>query len=295
MGIINDSIKDPFNERAFGCLMGAFVADSCGSYLEFYGGTDDSELIMASEEVLDKCMTMPGGGYHEVAPGQVTDDTELMQCLLWGYVESNPDNSEPKKLDLNKVSDRYGSWFNSDPFDIGNATTEGLKPLSYDGRTAEDSINAARMRNAVTKSNGSLMRCMPHSVFCANAAKAEKYQEIKDLVGIEASFVHPHPIVHEAILVYTVAIAHLLNNPNNPNRGQEAFDLAYKLAKSDLCKSVDTNYGEKVEWWLDEAKDWADAAKKAKAGGMNAPFLKNLAIPNKKWNQYTDSFETMAF
>lgn len=69
MAIINEGIKDAFNERAYGLLMGAFCSDSCGSYLEFYGGTQDHELIMASEEVLDKCMTMPGGGYHRVAPG----------------------------------------------------------------------------------------------------------------------------------------------------------------------------------------------------------------------------------
>lgn len=126
MTIINQSIKDPFNERVFGCLMGAFISDSCGSYLEFYGGTDDDKLIMASEEVLNKCMTMPGGGYHKIAAGQVTDDTELMQCLLWGYVESNKVKAEPRKFDLNAVAARYGEWFNSQPFDIGNATEEAL-------------------------------------------------------------------------------------------------------------------------------------------------------------------------
>ena len=157
--------------------MGAFVSDSCGSYLEFYGGTEDHELIMASEEVLDTCMTMPGGGYHEIASGQVTDDTELMQCLLWGYIDSNPnlDDQGTRKLDLNMISDRYGNWFNSDPFDIGNATTEALKAISYDGRTAADGIMAARMRNASTKSNGSLMRCMPHAIFVANAATASVF------------------------------------------------------------------------------------------------------------------------
>lgn len=93
MAIINESIKTPFNERAFGCIVGAFCGDSCGSYLEFYGGTEDHKLIIPSEEVLDTTMKMPGGGYHGVAPGQVTDDSELMQCLLWGYVESNKDDS----------------------------------------------------------------------------------------------------------------------------------------------------------------------------------------------------------
>lgn len=216
-----------------------------------------------------------------------------MQCLLWGYVESNPDGSDPKKVDLNCISDRYGNWFNSDPFDIGNATTEALKAVSYMNKTAEDAILAARMRNPNTKSNGSLMRCMPHAVFLANAAKAEKYQEVYELVSIEANFVHAHKIVHEACFVYIVAVTHLLNNPDAPDRAQVAFDLAYKLSKSDFCTEVDTGYGEKVEWWLDESKAWADAAKKAKADGQSPPYLKKITYPNKKWNQYTEEFQEM--
>lgn len=82
------------------------------------------------------------------------------------------------------------------------------------------------------------MRCMPHSIFVANAAKAEKYKEIFELVSIEASFVHSNSIVHEAIFVYTVSLAHLLNNPTAADRGQVAFDKAYKLA-CEMCKSVD--------------------------------------------------------
>ena len=108
---------------------------------------------------------------------------------------------------------------------------------------------------------------MPHAVFLANLAKAEKYKEIYDLVAIEANFVHAHKIVHEAIFVYIVSLAYLLNNPNLKDKGQAAFNLAHKLAKSDICYSIDFQYGEKVEWWLDEAKAWAEAAKEMKMRG----------------------------
>ena len=291
MAIINESVKTPFNERAFGCLLGAFCGDSCGSYLEFYGGEQDHKLIIPSEEVLNAAMSMPGGGYHAVAAGQVTDDSELMQCLLWGYVESNKDDEQPRKFDLNCVSERYGDWFNSDPFDIGMATTEALKAVSYDGRTAEDAINAARYKNPNTKSNGSLMRCMPHAIFLANMAKAEKYQEVYDLVSIEANFVHGHKLVHEAIFVYIVSLAHLLNNPDAADRGQVAFDLAYKLSKSKYCIEVDTNYGEKLEWWLDEAKGWADAAKEAKKNGESPPYLKKIKVPYRYYDKFNEEYE----
>ena len=110
-------------------------------------------------------------------------------------------------------------------------------------------------------------------------------------MSIEANFVHAHKIVHEAIFVYIVSLAHLINNPTAADRGQVAFDLAYKLSKGEYGQGIDTGYGEKLEWWLDEAKDMADAAKKANANGEAPPYLKKIKIPNKKWNKDTQSFD----
>ena len=69
------------------------------------------------------------------------------------------------------VSDRYGEWYNSDPFDIGIATTESIKALAYSGGSAINAIERARTFNGNTKSNGSLMRCMPHAVFGAEMVR----------------------------------------------------------------------------------------------------------------------------
>lgn len=33
--IVDEIEKDTFDDRAYGCVLGAFVADSCGSYNEF--------------------------------------------------------------------------------------------------------------------------------------------------------------------------------------------------------------------------------------------------------------------
>jgi len=87
MQLINEEINDPFNERAFGCIIGAFVGDSCGSYVEF----DEKP---ASDIKVDNCMKMLGGGYHEIAPGQVTDDSEMMMSLMLGYIKSNENVAE---------------------------------------------------------------------------------------------------------------------------------------------------------------------------------------------------------
>ena len=54
-------------------MLGAFIGDSMGSYLEF-------EKFVITETRLNKGMSMPGGGTWDVAAGQVTDDSELAMC-----------------------------------------------------------------------------------------------------------------------------------------------------------------------------------------------------------------------
>lgn len=227
-------MTDPFSERAFGSIIGAFIGDSCGSYVEF------DELLPSPKKVED-CMQMPGGGHHGVAAGQVTDDSEMMMSLMIGYIKSN-ENLEPqaeKQFDFNQVGGQYARWYTSYPFDIGQATETSIKTLSYANKTAEDAIERANTFNGQTKSNGSLMRSMPHAIFGANLVKAGKFKELKDLVTGEAKFVHANKIVHEAVFVYIASLAYLLNNPDDENRSQAAFDLALKLSKESLANTVD--------------------------------------------------------
>lgn len=40
---------------------------------------------------MDECMKMNGGGPFNLAPGQVTDDSELAMCLMDGLLD-NTDN-----------------------------------------------------------------------------------------------------------------------------------------------------------------------------------------------------------
>jgi len=80
--IINSIIPNTFDDRAFGCILGAFAGDACGSYLEFIN-------YVASEEEMDECMKMPGGGPWNLSAGQITDDSELAMCLMWALTEIN--------------------------------------------------------------------------------------------------------------------------------------------------------------------------------------------------------------
>ena len=79
---IFDHIRDNFENFAFGSIIGAFIADSVGSRVEFI-------QKQVSEEELDECFQMPGGGPHKVGPGQITDDSEMAISLIWGLTRLN--------------------------------------------------------------------------------------------------------------------------------------------------------------------------------------------------------------
>ena len=58
-------------------------------------------------------MKMEGGGTWNLAPGQITDDSELAMCLMRGLVEGKG------KLNTGCIVKNYGKWFQAGPFDIG--------------------------------------------------------------------------------------------------------------------------------------------------------------------------------
>ena len=60
----------------YGSIIGAFVGDAAGAYLEFAHYVD--------KEGVEKALKFPGGGAFAVGPGQITDDSEMAMCLLHG-------------------------------------------------------------------------------------------------------------------------------------------------------------------------------------------------------------------
>ena len=178
-------IKDgTFEDRAFGCVLGAFTADACGSFLEF-------SRKIGTKERMDACMRMEGGGPFGLAPGQITDDSELALCLLRGLLSSV--RSKPKKEDivtihLNSIVSNYRDWLLSPPFDIGKNTKAALKPL-LNKCVASESIKAANEHNKESMSNGSLMRCTPMTVFTASATNQK---DIKAAILADVALTHPN-------------------------------------------------------------------------------------------------------
>lgn len=107
--------KNSLSDRAHGLIMGAVIGDSIGSKFEF-------STRPPTEDELVEIMTMPGGGPHGVLPGQVTDDGELMMCLLRALVDM-------KEFDVDRIAHYYREWIMSNPFDKGGTISNALEAL----------------------------------------------------------------------------------------------------------------------------------------------------------------------
>jgi ADP-ribosyl-[dinitrogen reductase] hydrolase len=125
-------------DRALGAYLGLAVGDALGGTVEF----------MTKGEIEAKYGThrkMIGGGWLHLAPGQVTDDTEMALALGRSLIRKS-------NFDAKDVCDEFAAWFKSGPVDIGNTCRRGIRRYLTHG-TVEgpacdgDAGNGAAMRN----------------------------------------------------------------------------------------------------------------------------------------------------
>ena len=136
-------------DRARGALLGMAVGDALGTTLEF----SRPEAVPFPNLNAGPHTSITGGGPFDVAPGQVTDDTQLACCLAASLVA----NGGFDAMDLAK---RYVAWSDV-AFDIGNQTGASLG-LVRKGVSPLDAGRQVWLLNGKRPAgNGSLMRTAP--------------------------------------------------------------------------------------------------------------------------------------
>eukprot|EP01031_Cornospumella_fuschlensis_P041923 gene41923-51177_t len=184
--------------RVRGAILGGWCGDAAGAVLEFHQGEITNELV-------ENALSMPGGGALKVAPGQITDDSELEICLVnaLSTVSIPLADRDVSQYPIDAVAQSYLDWANkTDPFDIGYATR-----LATSKATTVDQMraNAARY-NKKSQANGALMRCLPIAIW----ARGMSAEQIKKIVALDCTLTHPNEICVDAVSVYCVAMAELV-------------------------------------------------------------------------------------
>lgn len=99
-------------DKIGGALFGVAVGDALGAPLEF----------MNEEEIRHKHGTvkeMIGGGWLDVEPGEVTDDTQMTIATAQG-IAMHPENPEPW------VGRNFAEWALGGPKDIGGTCSSAI-------------------------------------------------------------------------------------------------------------------------------------------------------------------------
>lgn len=137
--------KEKLN-RVMGSLMGFAIGDAMGATTEFMGESEIKRIHGRVDHIV-------GGGWLNLTPGEVTDDTQMMMCVAEACWDRNF---------LIGCCDRFQEWFRGGPKDVGGACREAI--ISSWGKTPSEWMKASKDRQEASGyysyGNGAVMRAL---------------------------------------------------------------------------------------------------------------------------------------
>lgn len=176
-----------------GAVYGFAIGDAMGATTEFM---TESQIKATFGKVTD----ILGGGWLHLEPGEVTDDTQMMMCVMDAAIRSAGKRNAFEKLCVAN----FIEWFKSNPPDVGGQCANGIMMLMHGERT----------RNNKSAGNGSLMRALP----CALLGW-------KNLNILQSKLTHPNIECTTAMVWYHNVIQDILNGVDNSEDYGHAKEL----------------------------------------------------------------------
>lgn len=164
-----------------GAVYGYAIGDAMGATTEF----------MTAEQIkkkYGKITNIIGGGWLNLQPGEVTDDTQMTMCVM-SAIMRQPESVEEFR---NICANNFIIWKNSGPKDIGVQCSIAIECL----RTGCD----VPVDNSAL-GNGSLMRAMPLAIL-----------NLPSFNIIQGTLTHNNKLCSSIILEYTGLLQNYLNN-----------------------------------------------------------------------------------
>jgi ADP-ribosyl-[dinitrogen reductase] hydrolase len=176
-------------ERAHGALLGLAVGDALGTTYEFEAIEQAPYPALATAPATD----VVGGGPFGVAPGAITDDTQMAVCLARSLAERG-------RLDIDDVAQRYSTW-SEGAFDIGNQTRDAIGRIRTGTPAAMAGLATWQQSGRRAAGNGSLMRTAPIAVALSGAP------ELYAAALADSLITHADPRCAIACAVFDAAIS----------------------------------------------------------------------------------------
>ena len=159
-------------DRALGSFLGLAVGDALGATVEFMTAREIAAQYQIHKEIT-------GGGWLQLRPGGVTDDTEMALALGSAVIGSGGWN-------LRAIADAFVAWMRRGPVDIGNTCRRGIIHYLCTG-------NLCAPESQGNCGNGAAMRHLP-AVFVSLASEELVVQRCIE----QAHITHNHPVADVA-------------------------------------------------------------------------------------------------
>lgn len=164
--INHENTIDKIQDRIRGALYGVAIGDAMGGPLEFL---DANEIKMRYGQVRE----MIGGGWLNLKPGEVTDDTQMTLCVAEGILE-NP--SDP----VQTIGRQFIEWYDRNPKDIGSTCALAIRKVKLLSSTkkaawAAVSRETEQEQHGMNGGNGALMRTIYPAVFYHDPKTRKRY------------------------------------------------------------------------------------------------------------------------
>ena len=188
-------------KRALAAFLGFAVGDALGATVEFMTKGE----IAARYGVHDAII---GGGWLRLAPGKVTDDTEMSLALGRSLVRSGG-------LDARDVCEEFAAWLKAGPIDVGHTCRRGIRRYITQGTTEGAFFEG-------DAGNGAAMRTLPIAL-----ATLGRPDEAESWSLAQGRITHHHPLSDDACMALVVMLHSLLSGQDK----QVARDIADGLIK----------------------------------------------------------------
>ena len=199
--IQNSDAADRLPDRFRGVLLGLAVGDALGGPLEFQPARTPDRYLTE----------MVGGGWQKLAPGEWTDDTQQVLCIVESFLIK-------RVFDPDDIARRFVVWMQSSPKDIGLHTRRVLDAIQR-GDSWEDASRDTQALAPDNAPNGSLMRCAPLALFFCRHP-----DYVASLSPVLSRITHAHPDCEWACVFLNVAIVGLLNGMSRSEAVERAYD-----------------------------------------------------------------------
>jgi len=210
-------------DRIMGALFGVACGDALGGTLEFMSKKHGKSLYGYHKEMI-------GGGLMHLKPGEVTDDTMMTIAVAEGIIEN-------KQAPINNIGEKFISWYNTDPKDIGITCSDAISKYLKCGDWNEASLYVHNISGGMSAGNGSLMRCIPVAL-C--------YGDIYKLVEVsraQSKMTHFDEKASDACIIYNMIVYKYLNGENKDKavieaiKGNKEYENIFSLKKEMLNPS----------------------------------------------------------